>query len=71
MSGNPNSNTPSTLLSNDPLWDDKDCEGSCCSNGKSPPWFKRELSELTNGDIEALRSNAHSDTNEDVFRFTY
>ena len=67
-SGNPNPITPSNLLSNDPLWDGEDCEGTCCSNGKSPPWFSVVLSTPTSDDIEArLCSNEHSDIQEDVF----
>lgn len=67
-SGNPNPITPSTLLSDDPLWDGEDCEGSCCSNGRSPPWFSVELPGPTNEAIEArICASEHSDTNEDVF----
>ena len=40
------------LYSSDPLWDGKQCEGQCCSNGKSPPWFSVELSNSTIDDIE-------------------
>ena len=66
-SGNPESTTPSSLLSNDPLWDGEDCEGSCCSNGKTPPWFSVQLPSSTNEDIEArICGSEHSDTNEDV-----
>ena len=36
----------------DPLWDGKQCEGQCCSNGKSPPWFSVELPTSTTDDIE-------------------
>ena len=54
--------------SNDPLWDGKNCEGTCCSNGKSPPWFSVELSSQTTEDIEArICADEHSDDNEDVF----
>ena len=40
-SGNPDpfNPWPPNLLSNDLLWDGENCEGTCCSNGKSPPWF--------------------------------
>ena len=40
------------LYSDDPLWDGKQCEGQCCSNGKSPPWFSVELPTSTTDDIE-------------------
>ena len=68
-SGNPNSTPPRyQLLFNDPLWDGEDCEGSCCSNGKTPPWFSVQLPTSTNEDIEArICANEHSDTNEDIF----
>ena len=38
--------------SNDPLWDGQQCEGQCCSNGKSPPWFSVDLPSTTADDIE-------------------
>ena len=52
-SGNP-SNTYifDNLYSSDPLWDGDECEGECCSNGKSPPWFSVELTNPTTDDIE-------------------
>ena len=40
------------LYPDDPLWDGEQCEGECCSNGKSPPWFSVELSNPTTDDIE-------------------
>ena len=40
------------LYSDDPLWDGEKCEGECCSNGKSPPWFNVELPNLSTDDIE-------------------
>ena len=52
-SGNPTNTVSHNLLySGDPLWDGKQCEGECCSNGKSPPWFSVELSNPTTDDIE-------------------
>ena len=68
-SGNPNSTIPWRLIfSNDPLWDGENCEGACCSNSKSPPWFSMELPGPTNDMIGArICANEHSDTNEDVF----
>ena len=68
-SGNPAPISPTqNVLSNDPLWDGENCEGTCCSNGKSPPWFSIELSGPTNDDIEArICANEHSDSSEDVF----
>ena len=53
-SGNPSNSTVivSHLYSDDPLWDGKQCENTCCSNGKSPPWFSVELPNPTTDDIE-------------------
>ena len=52
-SGNPaNMLTTNHLYSNDPLWDGEQCEGQCCSNGKSPPWFGVELPNPTTNNIE-------------------
>ena len=46
----------------------ENCEGNCCSNGKSPPWFRVELPGLANDEIEArICANEHSDSNEDIF----
>ena len=68
-SGNPSPNSPSNVLwMDDPLWDGENCEGTCCSNGKSPPWFSVELPGPTDDDIEArICANEHSDYQEDVF----
>ena len=52
-SGNPTSTyIVNNLYSSDPLWDGMQCEGQCCSNGKSPPWFSVNLANPTNDDIE-------------------
>ena len=52
-SGNPkNYYSIHHLYSTDPLWDGQQCEGECCSNGKSPPWFSVELPNPTSDDIE-------------------
>ena len=54
------STLPSVILfTDDPLWDGKNCEGTCCSNGKSPPWFKVDLPNPTNDSIE-VRICQHS-----------
>ena len=69
-SGNPDPIDPSppNLLVNDPLWDGENCEGTCCSKGKSPPWFSVELPAPTDDYVEArICSNEHSDTKEDTF----
>ena len=52
-SGNPtNSGVTTQFYPTDPLWDGQQCEGECCSNGKSPPWFSVELPNPTTDDIE-------------------
>ena len=53
-SGNNNtSGYPSSIAdTNDLLWDGQQCEGQCCSNGKTPPWFSVDLPNPTSDDIE-------------------
>ena len=50
----------------DPLWDGKRCEGQCCSNANSPPWFSVELPRETNEPIEIRILGSDSITNEDT-----
>lgn len=40
------------LYYGDPIWDGLLCEGQCCGNGKSPPWFSVELNSPTSDYIE-------------------
>ena len=64
-SGNPtNMYIIDHLYSEDPLWDGEQCEGECCSNGKSPPWFSVELPNPTSDDIE-VRICCGDGTNSD------
>ena len=56
----------SILYGNDPLWDGKQCEGQCCSDGKSPPWFSVELTDPITDDIEVRICADESTTNEDT-----
>ena len=67
-SGNPNPDSGTgSLLPNDPLWDGVNCEGTCCSDGRSPPWFSVDLPAPTSDYIEVrLCGNEQSDQ-EDVF----
>ena len=55
------------LYADDPLWDGEDCstEGTCCSNGRSPPWFTVPLNVTTNDNIE-VRICADFNTSEDT-----
>lgn len=66
-SGNPEQLLPRTLYSSDPLWDGEQCEGTCCSKGKSPPWFSVELPHSTNANIEARICLNENSNNENVF----
>ena len=67
-SGNPNNGVPQSIVVDDPLWDGENCEGTCCSNGRSPPWFSVELPAPTSDNIEArICADEHSNTNEDTF----
>ena len=53
-SGNPGDGLGSggVVFGDDPVWDGEQCEGECCSNGKSPPWFSVTLPNPTSDDIE-------------------
>ena len=65
-SGFPDPVIPSEdVFLDDPLWDGEDCEDTCCSNGKSPPWFSVELPGPTNDLIEARLCG--SDDHDKVF----
>ena len=54
------------LYSSDPLWDGLQCEGQCCTNGTSPPWFSVELPNTTTDDIEVRICGDQRTTNEDT-----
>ena len=66
-SGNPTDSVSlSQLYGSDPLWDGEQCEGTCCSGTKSPPWFSVQLPTHTTDRIE-VRICADEDTeNEDI-----
>ena len=55
-----NGHPDSILYTDDPLWDGKNCEGTCCSNGKSPPWFSVDLPNPTNDSIEVRICQQHT-----------
>lgn len=65
-SGNPADTAIRHLYSNDPLWDGQQCEGQCCSNGTSPPWFTVQLSNPTLDDIEVRICADEGTSNEDT-----
>ena len=68
-SGNPtNTYVLNNLYSTDPLWDGQQCEGQCCSNGKSPPWFSVELPNSTTDDIEVRICSAQQSYDDAVIQ---
>ena len=56
----------SEFFENDPVWDGEQCEGECCSNGKSPPWFSVTLPNPTSDDIEVRICGDEGTQNEDT-----
>ena len=52
----------------DPLWDGQQCEGECCGNGKSPPWFSVELPSPTTDDIEVRICSAQQSYDDIVLQ---
>ena len=69
-SGNPlNVRTPPnpTVYSDDPLWDGDGCgpTNTCCSFN-TPPWFHKQLSDLTTDDIEMRVCTDEDADNENV-----
>ena len=68
-SGNPtNRYVDGRFYSNDPLWDGQQCEGQCCSNGKSPPWFTVQLPNPTTDDIEVRICSAQGSFDDIALR---
>ena len=66
-SGNPNVNAmPDNLYASDKLWDGEQCEGSCCTGTKSPPWFSVRLSTPTNDSIEVHICCDQPTSDEDI-----
>ena len=51
---------------NDLLWDGQQCEGQCCSNGKTPPWFSVDLPNPTSDDIEVRLCDTDNLDGEDT-----
>ena len=68
-SGNPNSawqNTNTLTYTDDPLWDGQNCEGRCCSDRRTPPWFSVQLTGTTTSDIEVRICGTEGTINEDT-----
>ena len=54
------------MYTDDPLWDGKNCEGRCCSDGRTPPWFSVQLTGTTTSNIEVRICGAENTTNDDT-----
>ena len=68
-SGNPSSSAiRGFLYASDPLWDGKQCssEGTCCSNGRTPPWFSVMLNNPTSDNIEVRICGDFTTDDEDT-----
>ena len=67
-SGNPGIGLRSggIVFEDDPVWDGEQCEGECCSNGKSPHWFSVTLPNPTSDDIEVRICGDEGTHNEDT-----
>jgi hypothetical protein len=68
-SGNPAStfeHTDVLRYTSDPLWDGQQCEGQCCSDGRTPPWFSVTLTSTTSDDIEVRICGTEPTSNEDT-----
>ena len=66
-SGNPNDDfLPNQLFDDDPLWDGQRCEGTCCTDTNSPPWFSVYLPATTTEMIEVRICGDESTNNEDT-----
>jgi flagellar biosynthesis chaperone FliJ len=58
---------PGTFYGNDPLWDGAGCgpQNGCCSFN-NPPWFFKQLPQLTTDDIEMRVCRDQDASNEDI-----
>ena len=66
-SGNPTNQGPLGVLYNDDkLWDGKQCEGTCCADSKSPPWFSVRLPNPTTESIEVRICGDQETDDEDT-----
>ena len=64
-SGNP-TDAYDSFYSADKLWDGKQCEGTCCTDSKSPPWFSVRLPNPTTESIEVRICGDETTYNEDT-----
>ena len=67
-SGNPSNiseNTDVLRYTSDPLWDGQQCEGQCCSDGRTLPWFSVTLANPITDDIKIRIYGSEPTTRED------
>lgn len=68
-SGNQNTNKDSFLFSlytDDKLYDGEQCEGTCCSGSRGPPWFSVSLTNPTTESIEVRICGDQPTVDEDT-----
>ena len=66
-SGNPTDNWENNqFISNDPVWDGQQCEGTCCTGTNYPPWFSVQLPVPTTDMIQVSICGDESTDNEDT-----
>ena len=65
-SGNPDNTHARILYTADKLWDGEQCEGTCCTDTKSPPWFSVRLPNPTTESIEVRICGNEGTANEDT-----
>ena len=62
------SDSKTTVYSDDPLWDGRGCVSrSTCCIFNNPPWFHKQLSNLTTDDIEMRVCTDEGTDNENVY----
>ena len=65
-SGNPTDTVDLIVYTDDKLWDGQECEGTCCSGTKTPPWFSVHLSDSTTDSIEVRICGDEGTDNENT-----
>ena len=65
-SGNPTDTFDPIVYIRDKLWDGKQCEGTCCSGIKYPPWFSVHVAKHTTDSIEVRICGDEGTDNENT-----
>ena len=65
-SGNPTNTYNLILYTGDKLWDGQQCEGTCCSGTKTPPWFSVHVAKHTTDSIEVRICGDEGTDNENT-----